>query len=92
MQAELALIDEATAFATSQRESRVIYSGADWEIGMSIGGTNGDQTPAPFITLVFTGISSAGEVISSPVTFTLPQFQDFAGNVLRMQKAAQSFA
>jgi hypothetical protein len=92
LRAELTLIDEASQLATSQLEKRVIYHGLDWEIGMSIAGTNGDQTAAPFITLVFTGTNTSGEVVSHPVTLTLLQFQDFVGNVQRMQKAAQSFA
>jgi hypothetical protein len=92
LRAELALIDEASQLATSQLEQRAIYHGVDWEIGMSIGGTNGDQTAAPFITLVLSGTSASGAVVSHAVTLTLLQFQDFAGNVQRMQKAAQSFA
>jgi hypothetical protein len=92
LRAELSLIDEASQLATSQLEKRVIYHGLDWEIGMSIASTNGDQTAAPFITLVFSGTNTSGEVASHAVTLTLLQFQDFVGNVQRMQKAAQSFA
>jgi hypothetical protein len=92
LRTELALIDEASQVAASQLEKRVIYHGTDWEIGMSIAGTNGDQTATPFISLVLNGTNSNGEVVSFPVTLTLSQFQEFTGNVQRMQKAAQSFA
>jgi hypothetical protein len=91
LRVELNLIDEATALATSQLENRVIYNGADWEIGMSVAHTNGDQTATPFISLVFKGTNKNGDIVSYPVSFSLQQFHDFAQNVQRMQKAAASF-
>jgi hypothetical protein len=87
LRAVLCLIDEC-----SQLEKRVIYDGLDWEIGMPIASTNGDQTASPLITLVFSGTNTSGDVVSRPATVTLLQFQDFVGNVQRMQKAAQFFA
>lgn len=91
LRGQLRLIDEASAAATAQLEKKAVYHTADWEIGMSVASSNGDQQANPFVSMVFHGTNSTGEIVSYPVTFTLYQFNEFTQNVQRMQKAVSSF-
>ena len=91
LRGQLRLIDEASAAATAQLEKRSVFHTADWEIGMSVAASNGDQNANPFVSMLFHGTDAAGQVVSYPVTFTLVQFNEFTQNVQRMQKAISSF-
>lgn len=91
LRGQLHLIDEASAAATAQLEKRSVFHTADWEIGMSVAASSGDQNAIPFVSMILHGTDAGGEVVSYPVTLTLFQFNEFAQNVQRMQKAISSF-
>lgn len=91
LRGQLNLIDEADIVATAQLKKRCVYQSVDWEIGMSVAGSDGDATPHPFVNLVFRGVDEKGGINTYPVTFNLQQFYDFVQNVQRMQKSISSF-
>lgn len=91
LRGQLQLIDEASAAATAQLEKRSVFHTAEWEIGLSVAASSGDQNANPFVSMVFHGTDAGGGIVSYPVTFTLFQFNEFTQNVQRMQKAISSF-
>ena len=91
LRTELNLVDQAASDASSCLEKKKNYCGSDWEIGMTIGGTNGDTTPTPFITIIFKTIDHNGNIAAHPVTMTPQQFADFSQNVSRFEKSISAF-
>lgn len=87
----LHLIDEAEIISTAQLKNRCVYQNVDWEIGMNVGGSDGDNTPTPFVNLVFKAVDENGQIRTYPTTFSLNQFNDFVQNVQRMHKSISSF-
>ena len=90
LKGQLNLIDEAARKASSQFKNTCVYHSVDWEIGMSIAGSDGDTTPTPYVNVVFRGIDNDGKVHTFPTTFSLAQFNDFVQNVQRMHKSLSS--
>ncbi|KAH0786907.1 putative COMM domain containing protein 6 [Histomonas meleagridis] len=91
LKGKLNLIDEVTSLSMAQLENKSMYYSVDWEIGMSVGNSAGDQSPSPFVSLVFKGVDRNGNFLSYPITMSIPQFNDFVQNVQRMQKSLSQF-
>ena len=91
LKGQLNLIDEADIIATSQLKKRCVYHSVDWEVGMSVAGSDGDLTPHPYVNLVFKGVDEKGNINTYPVSYSLQHFYDFVQNVQRMQKSISSF-
>jgi hypothetical protein len=89
--AELDLIQEASDLAQSQLVNRSIYHGLDWEIGLSIASTAGEQTATPFVTIVFKGTNAQGEIVSYPVSLSYGQFLLLSQSATKMQKSLAAF-
>lgn len=92
LRGRLNLVDEAASIASAQLEQRCVFHYVDWEIGMSVSGSNGDTNPTPYVSMVFKGTNTDRSIRTYPVTFTLTQFNEFVQNVNRMQKALSSFS
>ena len=88
---DLFLIDQAASTAANSLKKKTNYAGVNWEIGIGVAQSNGDTNPNPFITLVFKGINSDGEVEEHPVNFTPQQFAEFTQSVSRLQKSISAF-
>jgi hypothetical protein len=89
--AELDLIQEASELAQSQLVNRSIYHGLDWEIGLSIASTAGEQTATPFVTLVFKGTNAQGDIVSHPLSLSYGQFLLLSQSATKMQKSLAAF-
>lgn len=87
---QLQIIDN-TEMEGSSLEKHTLFQTLNWEIGMSIGSSSGEQNPEGFITIVFKGVDQDGKSVEHPVSFSPQQFVDFTQNVARMQKAVSSF-
>ena len=87
---QLKIIDESCA-EDGSLEKHTEFQTLDWEIGMTVGSSSGEQNPDAFITIVFQGIDQDGHPVKHPVSFTPQQFTDFTQNVSRMQKAVSTF-
>ena len=84
---EINLIDQSTNDNFSILDQKNNYIGLDWEIGLGIASSNGETAPTPFITLVFKSIDYDGNVQKNTVSLTPQQFNNFAQNVIRIQKS-----
>ena len=91
LQRDLELIDDAQRRAEGGLSREAVYSGLEWEVGITIANEAGEMAPTPFVNLFMKGITPDGKVVSHPVRMTLQQFQDFAQNVQRIGDSISSY-